>query len=93
MPGRAQPGYRPPQSVSVTSLRDGLTSAQFQIVAARHRVTPGGYAVDLDLAAARTPSGLSDETQAASPDLEAILAEWRRRLQGGQVNSLRSVWR
>lgn len=92
-PGRAQPGYRPPQRVTVTSLRDGLRGAQFQIVAARHRVTTGGgYTVDLDLAAARTSSGLSDATQPATPDLEGMLTEWRRRLQGEQVNTLRSTW-
>jgi hypothetical protein len=93
-PGRAQPGYRPPQRVTVTSLRDGLNEAQFQIVAAHHRITTrGGYTVNLDLAAARTSSGLSDATPPATPDLESMLTEWRRRLQGEQVNTLRSTWK
>jgi phage protein D len=93
VPGRGQPGYRPPQRATLTSLRDGLNSAQFQIVSARHLVTvEGGYTVTLDLAAAHTSTGLSDATQAATPDLEGILTEWRRRLQGEQVNTLRSTY-
>lgn len=93
VPGRGQPGYRPPQRVTLTSLRDGFIGAEFQVVAARHLVTPqGGYTVELDLAAARTPSGLSDGLQPTGVDLEGMLGEWRRRLQGGEVNSLRSAW-
>ncbi len=93
VPGRGQPGYRPPQTVTLTSLRDGLVGAKFQIVAARHRVTPqGGYTVELDLAAARTADGTSDRLQPAGVDLEGMLGEWRRRLRGGEVNSLRGRW-
>jgi hypothetical protein len=93
VPGRGQPGYRPPQVVEVTSLRDGLRGAQFQIVGARHLVTTGGgYTVDLDLAAARTASGLSPQIQPTGVDLESMLGEWRRRLQCDAANSLRSVW-
>ena len=96
VPGRGQPGYRPPQRVTVTSLKDGLRGASFQVARARHRYTPGGgYVCDLDLVAAKTastPPAYSDQVAPGLPDLGALLGEWRGRQQQEALNSLRSDW-
>jgi hypothetical protein len=96
VPGRAQFGYRPPQRVTVTSLKDGLRGASFQVARARHRYTPsGGYVCDLDLVAAKTasaPPAYSDLVAPGLTDLGAALAEWRKRQQQEALNSLRSDW-
>lgn len=94
VPGRAQVGYRPPQTVSVTSVKDGLEARIFQIVRAQHRYTPGdGYVCDLDLAAARLPDGSYEPKIApAVTDVGLGLAEVRRARHEAMLNSLRSVW-
>jgi len=94
VPGRGQPGYRPPQMVTVTSLKDGLDGASFQIVRTRHRYTPGdGYTCDLDLVAARKPDGTYEPKVApVVVDLGAVLAEMRRRRMQDLLNSLRTEW-
>ncbi len=96
VPGRGQPGYRPPQSVTVTSLKDGISSRAFQIVKARHWITPGkGYTCDLDLASAKiadSPPAYSELVSPSLNDLPTLLGEWRKRLQGEALNSLRSQW-
>ncbi|MFH2111211.1 MAG: LamG domain-containing protein [Candidatus Bathyarchaeota archaeon] len=93
-PGRAQLGYRPPQTVTVTSLKDGLEARSFQIVRAQHRYTPGGgYVCDLDLAAARLPDGSYEPRVApAVADVGLGLAALRRMRYETGLNSLRSVW-
>ncbi len=95
-PGRGQPGYRPPQNVTITSLKDGLALKTFQIVRARHRYTVGGgYVCDLDLVTAKTattPPAYSELVGPSLTDLQSILAEWRRRQQSEALNSLRSDW-
>jgi len=94
VPGRGQPGYRPPQTVAVTSLRDGLSGKTFQVQRARHRYTPGGgYACDLDLVAARAPDGAYEPGVAPSPTgLGSMLSELRSGQQREGLNSLRSEW-
>jgi len=94
VPGRAQVGYRPPQTVSVTSLKDGLEARSFQIVRAQHRYTPGsGYVCDLDLTAALMPDGSYEPKLApAVTDVGLGLATLRRMRYETGLNSLRSVW-
>jgi len=94
VPGRGQPGYRPPQTVTVTSLKDGLEARSFQIVRAQHRYTPGsGYVCDLDLAAARLSDGSYEPRVApAVTDVGLGLAEFRRARSEAMLNSIRSVW-
>ncbi|MGD2200483.1 MAG: hypothetical protein PVJ38_02485 [Candidatus Bathyarchaeota archaeon] len=94
VPGRAQPGYRPPMMVSVSSLKDGLDGETFQIQRARHHYSPGrGYRCTLELVAARKPDG-SYEAKVAPVhfDLAAMPAALRRRQMAQQLNSLRSAW-
>ena len=87
-------GYGPPQTVSVTSLKDGLEARSFQIVRSRHRYTPGGgYVCDLDLAAAWLPDGSYEPKVApAVTDVGLGLAEVRRVGSEAMLNSLRGVW-
>ncbi|HUV34859.1 MAG TPA: LamG domain-containing protein [Candidatus Desulfaltia sp.] len=94
VPGRAQLGYRPPQTVTVTSLKDDLEARSFQIVRAQHRYTPGsGYVCDLDLAASRLPDGSYEPKVApAVTDVGLSLAALRRMRYEAGLNSLRSVW-
>jgi hypothetical protein len=94
VPGRAQVGYRPPQTVTVTSLKDGLDTRSFQIVRAQHKYTPGGgYVCELDLAAARLPDGSYEPKVApAMIDVGLSLAEIRRNQSEAMLNSIRSVW-
>jgi len=95
VPGRAQPGYRPPQMVTVTSLKDGLDGATFQIQRARHRYTPAdGYVCDLDMVAARKPDGTYEPKVApAAVDLGALLAQMSRSHAEGLLNNLRTEWK
>jgi hypothetical protein len=94
LPGRGQPGYRPPQIVSVTSLKDGLDARSFQIVGAVHRYTPDkGYTCELDLAAAKLPDGSYEPKIATNiSDIGLGLAALRRMGSEAGLNSLRSVW-
>ncbi len=94
--GAAQLGYRPPQKVSVTSLKDGLLSQYFQIVRARHRVTvSSSYYVDLDMIAAKTgisPPAYDALVGPALQDLETILGEWKTLTKTSTFYSLRSQY-
>ena len=94
VPGRTQVGYRPPQTVTVTSLKDGLEARSFQVVRAQHRYTPGGgYVCELDLAAARLSDGFYEPKVApAVTDVGLGLAELRRARSEAMLNSIRSVW-
>ena len=94
VPGRGQLGYRPPQTATVTSLKDGIDQAGFQIQRARHVYRPGeGYVCDLELAAALKPDGSYEAKVAPSAaDVGAVLARLRLRQMEGQLNSLRSTW-
>jgi len=94
VPGRGQPGYRLPQTVAVTSLRDGLPGKTFQIQRARHRYTPGGgYICDLDLVAARAPDGAYEpEVAPSATGLGSMLSELRIGQLREGLNSLRSEW-
>jgi hypothetical protein len=94
VPGRGQVGYRPPQTVTVTSLKDGLDARSLQVVRAQHRYTPGGgYVCELDLAAARLPDGSYEpEIAPAVTDVGLGLAELRRARSEAMLNSIRSVW-
>jgi len=54
--GKAQIGFRPPQKIKVTALKDGLNGAYFQIVSVQHRYTPHEpYICVFDLVAAVKP--------------------------------------
>ena len=94
VPGRAQVGYRPPQTVTLTSLKDGVDGETFQMQRARHRYTPGeGYFCDLELVAARKPDG-SYEPKVAPVmfDLAAQIAAGRKAIRDRELNSLRNQW-
>jgi len=94
VPGRGQVGYRPPQMVALTSLKDGIDGETFQIQRARHVYTPGeGYTCDLELVAARKPDG-SYEAEVAPVmfDLAASIAEVRRAIRDRELNVLRTGW-
>ena len=92
--GRGQVGYRPPQTVSLTSLKDGIDGETFQIQRARHSYTPGeGYTCDLELVAARKQDGSYEaEVAPVTFDLAASIAEARRAIRDRELNVLRSGW-
>ncbi len=94
VPGRAQPGFRPPMTVSVSSLKDGLDGATMQIQRARHHYSPGkGYTCTLEVVAGKKPDGTYEAGVAPVQfDLAAALAAMRRRQGEQQLNSLRSQW-
>ncbi|MFB0543384.1 MAG: hypothetical protein ACETVR_01255, partial [Candidatus Bathyarchaeia archaeon] len=93
--GRAQSGYRPPQHISVTSLKDGLRGEIFQITRARHRYTPEGYTCRLELIAAQKPDGSYEPKVSPRPpaeDMGAQLAGLRRRYELSSLGLLRGEW-
>jgi len=94
VPGSGQLGYRPPMTVSLTSLKDGVDQRSFQIVRAQHRYTPGeGYECTLDLVAARKPDGSYEPGIAPAVDDVGMSLATRLRLLGESgLNSLRNVW-
>jgi len=94
VPGRGQLGYRPPMTVTLTSLKDGVDKRSFQIVRAQHRYTPGaGYECTLDLVAARKPDGGYEPKIAPAVDDVGMSLATRLRLLGESgLNSLRNVW-
>jgi len=94
-PGRAQPGYRPPMHIQVTSHKDGLKQATFQIQRARHHYTPDtGYTCTLTLTAIHTNTGTYDPNLAPnSGDLGLELGEWRRRQQEAELNTVPTPWK
>jgi len=94
VPGRGQLGYRPPMTVTLTSLKDGVDQRSFQIVRAQHRYTPGeGYECILDLVAARKPDGSYEPKIAPAVDDVGMSLALRLRLLGESgLNSLRNVW-
>ncbi|MBA7594885.1 hypothetical protein ES703_01841 [subsurface metagenome] len=94
VPGRGQVGYRPPQMVVLTSLKDGVDGETFQIQRARHVYTPGeGYTCDLELVAARRPDGsYVAEVAPVMFDLAASIAEVRRAIRDRELNVLRTGW-
>ena len=94
VPGRAQPGFRPPMTVSVSSLKDGLDGVTMQIQRARHHYSPGkGYTCTLEVVAGKKPDGTYEAGVAPVQfDLAAALAAMRRRQGEQQLNSLRSQW-
>jgi len=56
--GKAQVGFRPPQKVKVTSLKDGFNSSYLQIISARHRYVPQDiYTCELELITAVKTDG------------------------------------
>jgi hypothetical protein len=94
--GMAQLGYRPPQKVTVTSLKDELNQQIFQIVRAQHRLKVGEpYVVDLDLIAAKTsisPPAYSALVGPARGDLETVLTEWRKKTTQEALYPLRTQY-
>ena len=94
--GMAQLGYRPPQKVTVTSLKDELNQQVFQIVRAQHRLKVGDpYVVDLDLIAAKTsisPPAYSALVGPARGDLETVLTEWRKKTTQEALYPLRTQY-
>ena len=94
VPGRGQPGYRPPMKVTFTSLKDGVDQESFQITRARHRYTPrDGYTCTLELAAGRSSTGVYQPAVAPRvDDLGISLAVQARILRESGLNSLRSRW-
>jgi len=94
VPGRGQLGYRPPMTVTLTSLKDGVDQKEFQIVRAVHRYTTSmGYVCDLDLVAARKPDGSYEPKIAPTvDDVGMSLAVKMRILSESGLNSLRSDW-
>ena len=92
--GRGQPGYRPPMTVELTSLKDGVDGETFQITRATHRLSPsGGYECELQLVASRDSAGSYEA--AVSPSIDDVgvnLAVMRRKQKEGAMNSLRGRW-
>ncbi len=93
--GRAQPGYRPPMHIQVTSQKDRLNQATFQIQRTRHHYTPDtGYTCTLTLTAAHTSTGTYDPNMAPhSGDLGIDLGAWRRRQQEAELNTVPTPWK
>jgi hypothetical protein len=94
VPGRGQPGYRPPMTVTLTSLKDGINGESFQISSARHHYTPHeGYTCTIELVASKTSTGVY-EPKVAPPvmDMGMSLAMKMRILTESGLNSLRSRW-
>ncbi len=52
--GKAQPGYRPPQQITVTSLKDGIDQKNFRTTRTRHHYIQGSYICELELIGAKT---------------------------------------
>ena len=94
MKGRAQTGFRPPEMIQVTSLKDSIDQVTFQIQRARHVYRPKeGYICELELVAARKTDGTYEPKVApATFDLEGALALMRRKLGESDLNALRSNW-
>jgi hypothetical protein len=94
VPGRGQPGYRPPMLVSLTSLKDGINGKSFQISRAQHRYTPhAGYTCNLELVASRSSTGVYEPRVSPSvSDMGMSLAMKMRILTESGLNSLRSRW-
>ncbi len=94
VPGRAQLGYRPPMTVTLTSLKDGILEQDFQIQRAQHTYTPSqGYLCTLDLAAAKTSTGAYEPKIPPNvDDIGMSLAMRMRILNESGLNSLRNVW-
>jgi len=94
--GMAQLGYRPPQTVTVTSLKNELNQKTFQIVRAQHRLKVGDpYTVDLDLIAAKTSISPPDYSALVGPargDLETVLTEWRKKTVQEALYPLRTQY-
>jgi len=87
--GKAQVGFRPPQQVTVYSVKDGLNGAIFQLISAKHRYVPEDiYTCDLELSAARNHDDtLEPEVMPSiSPDyLGGYLSLHRRELEEQQL--------
>ncbi len=92
VPGLAQTGYRPPQTIEVSSLKDGLYDKDFQIVRARHLITvKEGYTCEIDLIAAKTDfttMTLDPKINPALLALETIQTEQRKWLKITQQSTL-----
>ena len=95
--GKAQLGWRPPQKVKVTSLKDALDGAYFQISSAKHQLTTKDrYLCDLNLIAAREPTGIY-EPKIVPPDEPSNLGGWLAvlkflvKIMG--LSSLRREWK
>lgn len=94
VPGRGQPGYRPPMLVNLTNQKDGIDGETFQIIRAIHTVNPSnGYECELDLIATRDSSGVY--TAKIAPvlhDLGLNLGSLTRHQQLAMLNTLHSKW-
>ena len=92
--GRAQTGFRPPDMIQVTSLKDELDQKTFQIQRARHVHTPEeGYTCELELVAARKPDGTYEPKVApVTFDLEGALALLRRKRAEAELYTVRTNW-
>lgn len=94
VPGKGQLGYRPPMTVTLTSLKDGIDQKCFQITRAQHRYTPSeGYTCTLSLIASRTSAGVYEPRVAPMvDDLGMSLAVRMRILRETGLNDLRNRW-
>jgi hypothetical protein len=94
-PGAAQPGYRPPMHINVTSRKDGLNQATFQIQRATHHYTPQtGYTTSLELIAAHASNGTYNPGTAPAPTTLGLeIGAWRRRQQEAELNTLQKPWK
>jgi hypothetical protein len=92
--GRAQTGFRPPDMIQVTSLKDELDQKTFQIQRAHHIYTPEeGYTCELELVAARKPDGTYEPKVApVTFDLEGALALLRRKRAEAELYTVRTNW-
>jgi len=92
--GRGQLGYRPPMTVTLTSLKDGVNQKSFQLTRAQHRYTTGeGYTCLLSLIASRSGAGVYEPRVAPMvDDLGISLAMRMRLLRESGLNDLRNKW-
>jgi len=92
--GRGQLGYRPPMTVTLTSLKDGVNQKSFQLTRAQHRYTPSeGYTCLLSLIASRSGAGVYEPRVAPMvDDLGVSLAMRMRLLRESGLNDLRNKW-
>ena len=93
--GKAQPGYRPPQKITVTSLKDGIDQKDFRIARVRHHYVLGNYTCELDLVAAKTdvdtyePKICSREVV----DIGNALTNLQKRQDEASMGIIRGEWK
>jgi hypothetical protein len=94
--GKAQIGFRPPQKIKVTALKDGLNGAYLQILSARHRYVPQEpYTCMLDLVAAVKPDDTYEPKvmpQPSAHNVGGLLAGLEEEIKIAELGHRRREW-